>query len=135
LPSASFRFHLAMDTLAARLMVPLNGPIVNFHHQVKAPCRAHHKKRLEKIPAFNIILRYTYFFKCSGNTTLLMKAFASSSFLRKKRVVGMTFHILNDCRPGAIFYIVIRFFDRHNNSFLYLYPKIMFYFLLTKIAS
>jgi hypothetical protein len=46
LPSASFRFHLAMDTLAARLMVPLNGPIVNFHHQVKAPCRAHHKKGL-----------------------------------------------------------------------------------------
>jgi hypothetical protein len=28
-------------------MVPLNGPIVNFHHQVKAPCRAHHKKGLE----------------------------------------------------------------------------------------
>jgi len=44
LPPASFRFHLTMDTLAARLMVPLNGPIVNFHHQVVAPCRAHNYK-------------------------------------------------------------------------------------------
>jgi hypothetical protein len=33
-----------MDTLAAPLMVPLTGPIVNFHHQVDAPCRAHNKK-------------------------------------------------------------------------------------------
>jgi hypothetical protein len=54
LPSASFRFHLAMDTLAARLMVPLNGPIVNFHHQVKAPCRAHHKKSLPKMRRLKI---------------------------------------------------------------------------------
>jgi single-strand DNA-binding protein len=33
-----------MDTLAARLMIPLNGLIVDLHHQVKAPCRAHNKK-------------------------------------------------------------------------------------------
>jgi hypothetical protein len=44
--SASFRFHLAIDTLAAPLMIPLNGLIVNFHHQVKAPCRAHHSKSI-----------------------------------------------------------------------------------------
>jgi hypothetical protein len=43
-----------MDTLAARLMVPLNGPIVNFHHQVKAPCRAHHKKSLPKMRRLKI---------------------------------------------------------------------------------
>jgi len=41
LPSASFRFRVAPDTLAAQLMVPLTGPIVDLHHRVKAPCRAH----------------------------------------------------------------------------------------------
>jgi hypothetical protein len=59
LPSAFFRFHLAMDTLAVRLIVPLIGSIVDFHHQVirppprvskqrqlrhYAPYLAHHKK-------------------------------------------------------------------------------------------
>src|SRR5690606_3425157 len=37
LPAASFRFHLAVDTLAVRLIVPLTGPIVDFHHQVIRP--------------------------------------------------------------------------------------------------
>ena len=31
LPAASFRFHLAMDTLAVRLTVPLAGSVRNFH--------------------------------------------------------------------------------------------------------
>ena len=44
LPSASFRFHLAMDTLAVRLAVPLAGPALDFHQLVIAPCRAHHQK-------------------------------------------------------------------------------------------
>ncbi len=59
LPSTSFRFHLTMDTLAVRLIVPLPGSIVDFHHQVirppprvskqrlsrhYAPCLAHNKK-------------------------------------------------------------------------------------------
>ena len=37
LPSAFFRFHLTMDTLAVRLIVPLAGSIVDFHHQVIQP--------------------------------------------------------------------------------------------------
>jgi len=41
LPAASFRFHLAMDTLAVRLTVPLTGSVGDFHSQVDAPCRAH----------------------------------------------------------------------------------------------
>ncbi len=41
LPSASSRLHLTVETLAARLMVPLNGPIADLHRQVNAPCRAH----------------------------------------------------------------------------------------------
>src|SRR6266404_4901878 len=41
LPAASFRFHLAMDTLAVRLMVPPVGSIGDFHSLVRAPCRAH----------------------------------------------------------------------------------------------
>ena len=44
LPAASFRFHLAMDTLAVRLTVPPVGRVEDFHLQVSAPCRAHKKK-------------------------------------------------------------------------------------------
>jgi len=42
LPAASFRFSLATDTLAVRLMVPAVGSIEDFHLQVGVPCRAHH---------------------------------------------------------------------------------------------
>ena len=41
LPAASFRFHLAVDTLAVRLTIPPVGFVENFHLQVGAPCRAH----------------------------------------------------------------------------------------------
>ncbi|MHB1326526.1 MAG: hypothetical protein ACYC0L_10120, partial [Thermoleophilia bacterium] len=34
LPAASFRFHLAMDTLAVRLTVPLAGSVEDLHLQV-----------------------------------------------------------------------------------------------------
>jgi len=44
LPAASFRFHLAMDTLAVRLTLPPVGCVADFHLQVSAPCRAHQKK-------------------------------------------------------------------------------------------
>ena len=44
LPAASFRFHLAMDTLAVQLAVPLAEPALDFHQLVNAPCRAHKKK-------------------------------------------------------------------------------------------
>jgi hypothetical protein len=46
LPTASFRFHLTMDTLAVQLTLPLAGCVEDFHLQVSAPCRAHHKKPL-----------------------------------------------------------------------------------------
>lgn len=41
LPAASFGFYLTVNTLAVQLTVPLIGPVVDFHHQVFAPCRAH----------------------------------------------------------------------------------------------
>jgi len=44
LPAASFRFHLAMDTLAVRLTVPPIRPVRDFHPLVNAPCRAHNRK-------------------------------------------------------------------------------------------
>ena len=44
LPSASFRFHVAMDTLAVQLMVPTTKPIADFHRQVIA-----HVGRTKKI--------------------------------------------------------------------------------------
>src|SRR5713226_952696 len=45
LPTASSRFHLAMDTLAVQLTLPLAGCVEDFHLQVSAPCRAHQKIR------------------------------------------------------------------------------------------
>ena len=62
LPAASFRSHLAVDTLAVRLVVPLAGPTGDLHPQViqpappvpeqrpsrrYAPCLAHHEKGAE----------------------------------------------------------------------------------------
>jgi hypothetical protein len=44
LPAASFRFHLAMDTLAVQLTIPPVGFVGDFHSLVRAPCRAHQKK-------------------------------------------------------------------------------------------
>jgi hypothetical protein len=44
LPAASFRFHLAADTLAVRLTIPPVGLVGDFHPLVSAPCRAHTKK-------------------------------------------------------------------------------------------
>src|SRR6185312_5775112 len=45
--SASFRSHLAMDTLAVQLALPLAGCVEDFHLQVNAPCRAHITKAPE----------------------------------------------------------------------------------------
>src|ERR1035438_4857867 len=45
LPTASFRFRLATDTLAVRLTLPLAGCVEDFHLQVSAPCRAHQQQR------------------------------------------------------------------------------------------
>src|SRR5437868_14435374 len=45
LPAASFRFHLAMDTLAVQLTIPPVGFVGDFHSLVNAPCRAHKKER------------------------------------------------------------------------------------------
>src|ERR1700739_3693744 len=44
LPTASSRFHLAIDTLAAQLTLPLAGCGGDFHPLVSAPCRAHQAK-------------------------------------------------------------------------------------------
>src|SRR5271155_5596267 len=44
LPTASSGFHLAMDTLAVQLTLPLAGCVEDLHLQVSAPCRAHQKK-------------------------------------------------------------------------------------------
>ncbi len=45
LPSASFRFAVARDTLAVRLTLLLAECVEDFHLQVRAPCRAHQEKR------------------------------------------------------------------------------------------
>jgi len=45
LPSASFRFAVARNTLAVRLTVPLAGSVEDFRLQVSAPCRAHTTKK------------------------------------------------------------------------------------------
>ncbi len=48
LPTASFGFRLATDTLAVRLTLPLAGRVEDFHLQVSAPCRAHNEKSLRE---------------------------------------------------------------------------------------
>ena len=55
LPSASFRFHLALDTLAVRLTLPLAGCVEDFHLQVSAPCRAHQIKKARPDRAFVVV--------------------------------------------------------------------------------
>jgi hypothetical protein len=42
--TASFRFHLTVNTLAVRLTIPPTGFVRDFHPQVDAPCRAHQIK-------------------------------------------------------------------------------------------
>jgi hypothetical protein len=39
--TAFFRFHLAVDTLAVRLALPLAGCALDFSQLVSTPCRAH----------------------------------------------------------------------------------------------
>ena len=48
---ASFRFPLAMDTLAIRLAVPLAGSALDFNQLVSAPCRAQSGRRRGINPA------------------------------------------------------------------------------------
>ena len=56
LPSASSRFPVAQNTLAVRLTLPLAGRVEDFHLQVSAPCRAHHKKMAgPKRPATDVL--------------------------------------------------------------------------------
>src|SRR5712692_10324084 len=52
LPAASFRFHLAMDTLAVRLTIPPVGFVGDFHSLVRAPCRAHKTEREGSLKSF-----------------------------------------------------------------------------------
>jgi hypothetical protein len=55
LPAASFRFHLAMDTLAVQLAVPPIRPAGDLHPQVIAPCRAHQKRQgMSDHPLFSL---------------------------------------------------------------------------------
>src|SRR5271157_1607048 len=57
LPTASFRFRLATDTLAVQLTLPLAGCVEDFHLPVSAPCRAHQKKKRANSPLVRRILR------------------------------------------------------------------------------
>src|SRR5437870_13396223 len=63
LPAASFRFHLAMDTLAVRLTIPPVGFVGDFHSLVRAPCRAHRSKSPQPLGlwarrSFRVLLGY-----------------------------------------------------------------------------
>src|ERR1700720_2263978 len=56
LPAASFRFHLAMDTLAVRLTIPPVGLVGDFHSQVSAPCRAHVRRKGPRISNAGLVV-------------------------------------------------------------------------------
>jgi NADH:ubiquinone oxidoreductase subunit 4 (subunit M) len=51
LPTASFRFHLTMDTLAVQLVVPTTKPTADFHRQVTAHA-GRTKNKTEVYPGF-----------------------------------------------------------------------------------
>jgi hypothetical protein len=59
LPTASSGFHLAIDTLAVQLTLPLAGCVGDLHPQVSTPCRAHQRKgaRQEFLPRPSYALR------------------------------------------------------------------------------
>ena len=52
LPTASFRFHLAMDTLAVQLMVDTANPIADFHCQAITHARRTRYPRLYRRGTF-----------------------------------------------------------------------------------
>ena len=55
LPAASFRFHLAVDTLAVRLTVPPIRSVEDLHFQVGAPCRAHQRKAQGRVNYLGLV--------------------------------------------------------------------------------
>jgi hypothetical protein len=70
LPPASSRSHLAMDTLAVRLTLPLAGCVEDSHLLVSAPCRAH---QINSPAAWQPgewlqVLRYRYLTRTLGST-------------------------------------------------------------------
>ena len=85
LPAASFRFHLAVGTLAVRLVVPLAGSTGDLHPQVirpappvpeqrpsrrYAPCLAHHKKKPAEA-GFEGLFRFSTVLLIGQSTNLL----------------------------------------------------------------
>ena len=60
LPAASFRSHLAVDTLAVRLTIPPVGLVRDFPLQVSAPCRAHQER---KGPSW-IGWAFSFYYRC-----------------------------------------------------------------------
>jgi hypothetical protein len=65
LPAASFRFHLAMDTLAVRLAVPLIGPAKVFHLLGLRPAGRTNKKA-ERLALGSVDVISSYFACVSG---------------------------------------------------------------------
>jgi len=75
LPAASFRFHLAMDTLAVQLTVPPVGSVGDFHSLVSAPCRAHKQK--DGAPAPSLVSTFS-------QTTFVFAHFAFTGMAQEK---------------------------------------------------
>src|SRR5688572_14880893 len=61
LPAASFRFHLAMDTLAVRLTVPLIGPAKLSHLLGLRPAGRTKRKRALMVPSTPVFRQATFF--------------------------------------------------------------------------
>ena len=61
LPTASFRFPVARDTLAVQLMVPTTKPIADFHCQVIA-----HVGRTQKKPTVSTTMGFSHFSNCKS---------------------------------------------------------------------
>ena len=80
--TASSRFHLAIDTLAVQLTLPLAGCVGDLHPQVSAPCRAHQQKGLQlRLGAFRSWKPIGIGSTLPGHIEMLI-AIAASGYLR-----------------------------------------------------
>ena len=93
--TASFRFHLAMDTLAVRLTIPPVGFVGDFHSLVRAPCRAHMKKGgLRLSPPSFAEIRWTSFLllqslRAVGHRSFALPIHEQHSSLPRMAITGV----------------------------------------------
>lgn len=109
LPAASFRFHLAMDTLAVRLAVPLIGPAKVFHLLGLRPAGRTKKKEAGAWACLfgsSLIPLSDYRFRDSSSSlrSSSLSCFRVVVFLLLKTFGGGRSSLRTRARPGGTFF-------------------------------